>query len=90
MNNLKRWRLEKMQCSITFEAPIKQKMIDHIDGLAGELEARVIEMLNKDILETQDVDSTGFDHDESAYRQELEARQAEQQLFDSVQDRWAE
>ena len=30
MNNLKRWRLEKMQCSVTFEAPIKQKMIDHI------------------------------------------------------------
>ena len=65
-------------------------MIDHIDGLAGELEARVIEMLNKDILETQDVDSTGRDHDEASYQAGLEARQAEQQLFDSVQDRWAE
>ena len=64
-------------------------MIDHIDGLAGELEARVIEMLNKDILETQDVDSTGRDHDEASYQTGLEAQQAEEQMISHYQDRTA-
>jgi len=56
-------------------------MIDHIDGLTGELEQQVIDMLNEDI------DSTGFDHDEEMHQAELVAGQAESHMISHYQER---
>jgi len=55
-------------------------MIDHIDGLTGELEQQVIDMLNEDI------DSTGYDHDEETHQVELGAQQAESQMINHYQE----